>query len=294
MKLFRILSRLVLTASLLLLPSYSVASAKSLPQISGGQSCRKVGEVSGTLTTSFVCTKVGKKFVWRKVIVSQTTTTTTTTLPAVTMSTQVLDLNGFINTYAKSVVTVSCGNVQGSGVSVPFGTGEIITARGFQSMVVTNEHVIYECLTAAGGDVVVNVKYGAVEYVGYAMTYPSWNDVNAGLKPDLAAVYTTALIPQTSYYSSVQPVLGHAVVAVGSAGGVPNVTTRGEIAGVTATKIITTAPAGHGSSGGALFNNRGQLLGFITSANASLVEVTPITELCKVIFTCTTPIVFTP
>ena len=75
MKLLRILSRLVIAGSLLLVPSYSVASAKSPPQIRGGQSCRKVGEVSGTLASSFVCTKVGKKLVWRKVIISQTTTT---------------------------------------------------------------------------------------------------------------------------------------------------------------------------------------------------------------------------
>jgi len=210
------------------------------------------------------------------------------------MSTQISDLNGFISTYAKSVVTVSCGNVQGSGVSVTWTPGETAKARGFQTMVITNEHVIYECLTGTGEDVLVNVNYGGVEYVGYALTYPSWNDVNAGLMPDLAAIYMTGLIPPTTYWNVVQPTLGHAVVAVGSAGGVPNVTTRGEIAGVTSTKIITTAPAGHGSSGGALFNNRGQLLGFITSANASLVEVTPITELCKFIFTCSTPIVYTP
>jgi len=257
----------------------------SLTQISGGQSCRKVGEVSGTLTKSFVCTKVGKKLVWRKVIVA----------PAVAMNTQILDLNGFVNTYAKSVVTVSCGDVQGSGVSVPFHVDwSGIAGRGFQSLVVTNEHVIFDCLTAAGGDVLVNVKSGGVEYVGYAMIYPSWNEVNAGLKPDLAGIYTTGLIPQSVHWGVVQPALGHAVVAVGSAGGVPNVTTRGEIAGITATKIITTAPAGHGSSGGALFNNRGQLLGFITAANASLVEVTPITELCKVIYTCATPITYKP
>jgi hypothetical protein len=76
-KLIRTLSRLAITGSLLLLPSYSIASAKSPPQIRGGQSCRKAGQLSGTLTASFVCTKVGKKLVWRKVIVSNTTTTST-------------------------------------------------------------------------------------------------------------------------------------------------------------------------------------------------------------------------
>jgi len=212
------------------------------------------------------------------------------------LSSQVSDLPDFINKYAQSVVTVYCNGVQGSGVSVPFGATDASTSRGFQSKIITNEHVIFDCLTLdnVGKDVVVTVFYKGVEYVGYATTYPSWNSVNQGLMPDLAAIMTTALVPQSSYWNVPQPTLGHAVVAVGSAGGVPNVTTRGEIAGITTTKIVTTAPAGHGSSGGALFNSRGQLLGFITAANASLVEVTPISELCKFVFACSTPIAFLP
>ena len=218
-------------------------------------------------------------------------------VPATASLTQpITDLQGFIDNYAQSVVTVLCGNSLGSGVSVGFVPDANDIASGYQSMIVTNEHVIYNCLTInnIGKDVVVTVLYKGVEYVGYATTYPSWNSVQAGINPDLAAIMTTALIPQTSYRNVAQPKLGHAVVAVGSAGGVPNVTTRGEIAGVTLTKIVTTAPAGHGSSGGALFNNRGQLLGFITAANASLVEVTPINELCKFLFNCATPIAFVP
>ena len=226
----------------LLLSSFSPSvSAAPFTQIRGGQSCRKIGEVSGTITTSFVCRKVGRKLVWRKVVVSPTATIAI--VPTTTMSTQVLDLNGFIGTHAKSVVTVSCGNSQGSGVSIPFSKDSgLVAGRGFQSMVITNEHVIYGCLTEANlynSEVVVNVKYGGVEYVGYALVYPSWEQVNAGLKPDLAAVFTTGMIPQSSVFGVKQPALGHAVVAVGSAGGVPNVTTRGEIAGATPTKIIT-------------------------------------------------------
>ena len=212
-------------------------------------------------------------------------------VPATISLTQpITDLQGFIDKNAQSVVTVSCNGSQGSGVSVPFTKGETSLARGFQSMIITNEHVIYGCLTLANldSDVVVTVFHKGIEYVGYALIYPSWNDVNAGIKPDLAAVYTTALVPQSSYFDVPTPKLGDTVVAVGSAGGVPNVTTRGEIAGVTSKKIITTAAAGHGSSGGGLFNSRGQLLGFITAGNGNLVEVTPITELCSVIFNCAT------
>ena len=208
----------------------------------------------------------------------------------VSLTQPITDLQGFIDKNAQSVVTVSCNGSQGSGVSVPFTKDAIGPGRGFQSMIVTNEHVIFGCLTIENIDseVVVTVFHKGIEYVGYALIYPSWNDVKAGIKPDLAAVYTTALVPQSSYYGVPTPKLGDTVVAVGSAGGVPNVTTRGEIAGVTAKKIVTTAAAGHGSSGGGLFNSRGQLLGFITAGNGNLVEVTPITELCGVIFNCAT------
>lgn len=208
----------------------------------------------------------------------------------ISLTQPITDLQGFIDKYAQSVVTISCNGIQGSGVSVPFTKGETSLARGFQSMIITNEHVIYGCLTLANlnSDVVVTVYHKGIEYVGYALIYPSWNDVNAGIQPDLAAVYTTALVPQSSYTNVPTPKLGDTVVAVGSAGGVPNVTTRGEIAGATNSKIITTAAAGHGSSGGGLFNSRGQIMGFITAGNGNLVEVTPITELCKVIFNCMT------
>lgn len=270
----------------------TIAHALEAPNVRGGQSCRRVGEVQGTLQTSFVCTKVGKKLVWRKVLVQQTTTTTTT-LPPVTMSTQVADLQAFIDKYAQSVVTVSCAGSQGSGVSISVNQ-ETLKARGYQAYIITNEHVIYDCIVVGASRSEVKITHKGVEYVGYLAAYPSWVDVNSGVQPDLAAIYTTAPVPPVGYYEVKQPALGHAVVAVGSAGGVAGVTTRGEVAGVTNKKIVTTAPAGHGSSGGAVFNNLGQLLGFITAANASLVEVTPITELCSWVLSCTSPITYAP
>ena len=270
----------------------TIAHALEALNVRGGQSCRRVGEVQGTLQTSFVCTKVGKKLVWRKVLVQQTTTTTTT-LPPVTMSTQVADLQAFIDKYAQSVVTVSCAGSQGSGVSISVNQ-ETLKARGYQAYIITNEHVIYDCIVVGASRSEVKITHKGIEYVGYLAAYPSWVDVNSGVQPDLAAIYTTAPVPPVGYYEVKQPALGHAVVAVGSAGGVAGVTTRGEVAGVTNRKIVTTAPAGHGSSGGAVFNNLGQLLGFITAANASLVEVTPITELCSWVLSCTSPITYAP
>lgn len=247
--------------------------------VRAGQSCKSLGQVQKAAQNSFVCTRVRGKLVWRRA----------------SMSTQVANLQQFIANHAQSVVTVSCNGSQGSGVSIAVHLPAESKARGIQSYIVTNQHVIFDCLVLGAAEQMVTVTHNGVEYVGYLVAYPSWNDVQAGRQPDLAAIHTTALVPAAYVVGVKSPQLGHAVVAVGSAGGVAGVTTRGEVAGVTGTKIVTTAPAGHGSSGGALFNNQGQLLGFITAANASLVEVTPITQLCSWVLGCSSgPITYVP
>ena len=370
MNLFQILSRLVLTGSLFLLPSHSVASAKSLPQISGGQSCRKAGEVSGTLTKSFICTKVGRKSVWRKVVV-QVNTTTTTAAPTTTTiltsaplapsglaltiksdlsgtlswndnsnneesfyvstidpaklgstpltslwgktisastsftglqkgrkycfwvmasnivgnsawtgpacdwagmsnrTTPVANLQEFVDTYSKSVVTVYCGDSSGSGVSISSGSTAWKTELGAQSTIATNMHVVVDCIYSGTNwrENRVTILHQGIEYVAYVNGWPSSADYLSGAKADLALIMT-----------------------IGSASGIPNITTRGEIAGVTSKDLVTTSPAGHGSSGGALFNNDGQLLGFIYAGNGSLVLVVPLPRLCEGVFNCSTPI----
>jgi S1-C subfamily serine protease len=205
-------------------------------------------------------------------------------------------LQEFVNSYSKSVVTISCSDGTGSGVSIPFGVSAWISELGAKSLIATNMHVVEDCIFSGSNWRAnqVTILHQGVEYVGYVNAWPSYSDYLSGAKPDLAAVMTTGSVPQTSYWNVRAPQLGDAVVAIGSAGGVPNVATRGEIAGVTTKDIITTAPAGHGSSGGALFNNDGQLLGFIYSANASLVNVVPIPRLCEAVFACTTPITYAP
>lgn len=292
MKTSKIIVSILLVAGTVISTTSSLTSAASLTQINAGQKCGKLNRIVSDNFFYFQCVKKGKLKVWE---VKGVVPTATTTLPPVTLSTQVANLAAFIDKYAQSIVTVSCNGSQGSGVSVSVSLTEAAKARGFQSYIITNEHVIYDCLVAGGSEEQVTITHKGIEYVGYLAAYPSWNDVNAGRQPDLASIWTTALVPATTLSNVKQPVLGHAVVSVGSAGGMPGVTTRGEIAGVSSKKIVTTAPAGRGSSGGALFNNLGQLLGFITAANASLVEVTPITELCSWVFDCSTnPIVYVP
>lgn len=284
---------LLLSGCLLLVSSSSVVSATSRIQISEGGKCGKLNRVLESGFFYYQCVKKGKLKVWevKGVVASATSTSTTTTLPPKNRTTQVSNLQEFVNTYGKSVVTIYCGNSSGSGVSVPFGRSSWMSELGAQSKIVTNMHVVIDCIYSGTNwrDNRVTILHQGVEYVGYVNTWPAYVDYISGAKADLASVMTTGLIPSTSYRNVRAPQLGDAVVAIGSAGGVPNITTRGEVAGVTAKDIISTSPAGHGSSGGALFNNDGQLLGFIYSANASLVNVVPIPRLCEAVFNCSEP-----
>jgi len=275
----------------LLVPS-SLGLSYSVVQIDEGQKCGKLGRIVNDDFFYYQCVKKGKRKVWE--VKGAIPTTTTTLLPR-NRTTQVSSLQEFVNTYAKSVVTIYCANKSGSGVSLAGVSGSSMSELGAQSFVVTNMHVVIDCIrTTSWRDNRVTILHQGVEYVGYAITWPSFADYRSGAKADLAGVMTTGQIPTASYGNVRAPQLGDAVVAIGSAGGVPNITTRGEVAGVTARDIITTSPAGHGSSGGALFNNDGQLLGFIYAGNGSLVNVVPIPQLCLSILSCATPINYVP
>lgn len=270
----------------------SAVLAAPLTQIEEGQKCGKLNRIASDNFFYYQCIKKGKLKVWE---VKGVVPSATTTIPPKTRTTQVSNLQEFVNNYAKSVVTIFCGNSSGSGVSIPFGQWASMTESGSQSLIGTNMHVVLDCIySGSWRDNRVTILHQGVEYVGYVNNWPPYSEYRSGVKADLATVMTTGAIPQTSYWNVRAPQLGDAVVAIGSAGGVPNIATRGEVAGVTAKDIITTAPAGHGSSGGALFNNEGQLLGFIYSANASLINVVPIPRLCEAIFKCSSPIAYVP
>lgn len=218
-------------------------------------------------------------------------------LQVVPLNAPITNLQEFIDKYAQSVVTVSCESSQGSGVSLPVaGWSTFETQIGAQSRIITNHHVVFDCINSFT-DVTQNkmtILFRGVEYVGYVTTAPSWVDVNENGVADLAGISTTALIPVTPALRTVpNPRLGDVVVAVGSSGGSPNITTKGDVAGLTSTDLIITAPAGHGSSGGGVFNTRGQLLGFIYAVNGNLTQAVPIPRICEV-FECGTPITYLP
>ena len=210
-------------------------------------------------------------------------------------TTQVASLQEFVNTHGKSVVTVYCGNGSGSGVSISTGSTNWKTELGAQSTIATNMHVVIDCIKSSTNwrENQVTILHQGVQYLAYVSGWPSFADYRSGAKADLAIIMTTGLIPAKDYWNVRAPQLGDAVVAIGSTYGVPNITARGEIAGVTSKDLFTTSPAGPGSSGGALFNNDGQILGFIYAGIGSIVMAVPLPRLCELL-TCTPAIEYLP
>lgn len=204
-----------------------------------------------------------------------TTTTTTTTTPKTPLS----DIQGFVANYGKSVVTVTCksssSSSQGSGVSYTVSQAAEALSMGIQSTIVTNHHVVEDCLRGAWTSRIVTIKAVGVEYVGYVW---SWKTAAADGK-DIAILKTTGVIPPvSSLFSVAGPQVGDVVVAIGSTAGIAGTAAQGAIAGISNTEILTTAQAGFGSSGGALFNKSGQMIGLIQGAVGQLLSVIPITS----------------
>lgn len=303
MKLSKLMVSIMVSAVVLGVTS-SYVSATSFIQIGEGQKCGKLNVVVESGFFYYQCVKKGKLKVWtaQGVVASATststsTTTTTTTIPPRTLFSKVDNLQTFLNTYGKSVVTISCGGSQGSAVSITnsFNSGWQIES-GAKSQLITNRHVVNSCGKSVSDWRLnqVTIESNGATYVGYVNAFSTYADYISGAAVDLAGVMTAFEIPKSDIWSNNTPTpkLGHAVVAVGSSGGTSGVTTSGEIAAITSREITTTAAAGHGSSGGALFNNSGQLIGIIYAGNGSLTQVIPITRFCDFVQSCNPNISF--
>jgi S1-C subfamily serine protease len=150
---------------------------------------------------------------------------------------------------------------------------QALVDKGIRSTLVTNHHVVESCLSGNWLNRQVLVRAGTTECVGYVWT---WDET-----VDLAAVYTTCDIPKVSGFTGTfvpKPEIGDVAITIGSAAGVAGTSTQGAIANITKDEILTTAQAAPGSSGGALFNRDGQLLGIVQGATGTLTVVIPITK----------------
>ena len=207
---------------------------------------------------------------------SLSATTTTTTVP-VTRKTPISDLSAFIRSFGNALTTIECksgGNISvGSGTSVNASFSQDPINQGIRSMLVTNHHVVKSCLRGDWLSRQVLVRTSSGDCVGYVW---GWD-----VPKDLAAVFTTCDIPKVAGFTGFtvpKPEIGDVAVIIGSAAGLAGTSTQGAIANIMDKEILTTAQAAPGSSGGALFNRDGQLLGIVQAGTGSLTVVIPITR----------------
>jgi S1-C subfamily serine protease len=147
-----------------------------------------------------------------------------------------------------SVVTVFCGDSQGSGFVVKADD----PPEGYRSAVMTNYHVIEACTWRDGP--LTEVRTG--EKTRAAELY-SWDEEN-----DLALVFVRSKLPALETAKS--PDVGDPVVAIGSPYGLDGTVTTGVISNTYPEFFQTDAAINPGNSGGPLLDRYGDVLGVTT------------------------------
>jgi S1-C subfamily serine protease len=195
------------------------------------------------------------------------------------------DLSKLSEELLPSVVTVKCAGGSGTGWSADAQLSSNMTTAGFKSIVITNHHVIEDCL---GNKDVTLVLSNSTSVAGKVV---SWNESN-----DVAGVATSTSIPPLQWIGAL-PKQGWWVGVLGSPLGKANVLTTGIVSSINslAKTFTLTAPINPGNSGGPVFDSTGRVLGLATSKN--LLSSGALSEgfgnahgvplLCSTVITCT-------
>ena len=161
-------------------------------------------------------------------------------------------IDTLIGDVLESTATIYCDvkkgkSWQGSGWAIDL---PITNKKKYLSAIVTNHHVIEDCLGSKGK---VKVKtYFGNEYVADASRIDK--------KHDLALLMTEALIKPLSL-SQALPYAGYWIMAAGTADGFEGSVSFGNVMNWTDTEVLITAPVSHGNSGGPLVDNEGNVVG---------------------------------
>ena len=188
-------------------------------------------------------------------------------------------LTDFADRINESVVTVYCQDGLGSGWSAAVNLIEEHEDLGYKSYVITNFHVIEECVYEGTRD--IEIRRDGVSYPAFVHT---WNEEN-----DLGALLTTAELPPLSWDGNPRPRIGQWVAAFGSPFGLTGSMTTGSVSYVEDNALTSTAPINPGNSGGPLVDNLGRVVGINTATiiggnSVGIVQGAP--QLCVEIFDC--------
>lgn len=154
----------------------------------------------------------------------------------------------------KSVVTVFCGEGLGTGWAAKVAIPSSVTSQGLRTYIVTNYHVIEDCVF--GGEVTITDESGN-SAVGYIATVDSTND--------LAGIYTRMALPTLSFRGE-RPAQGWWVGVLGSPRGLDGYLTTGLVSKVVSdgAELGVSASLNPGNSGGPIFDREGRVLGVAT------------------------------
>ena len=175
-----------------------------------------------------------------------------------------VDLNGFIDEVSKSIVDIVCGDGGGTGFAYELSGMD----SGFKTFVVTNYHVVNECIEQ---EAELSVTHGGDKEVTTESQLYGWDEKN-----DLALIQIAAELP-TLIDAAAFAKPGWWTMAIGNpateSGVLFNATSFGHIVGVEDEYFnYTSAVVNRGNSGGPLVNSRGELVGINTEVRRSYAD----------------------
>lgn len=159
-------------------------------------------------------------------------------------------IDSLIKIVEPATYMVECGTSYGSAFGIDVNLSSDAKAKGYVGTVVTNYHVIKNCV---GGS--VKVTQNKRNLGGYVWASDSKNDV---------ALIMTLGVVNTLTPSTTKPVRGETVVAFGNPYGLEGSVSIGIISNLDEDSVITDAAIDSGNSGGPLVNSSGQFVGMNT------------------------------
>lgn len=189
------------------------------------------------------------------------------------------DLVTLASETTKSVVSVLCGSGIGSGWSINVALSTANVSNGYRSYVITNHHVIDDCINTRAVTLVLSNQTRVPGYVY------SWDEAN-----DVAGILTSTSIAPLNWRGA-SPQQGWWVGIIGSPLGFPGILTTGIVSSVNSSTFLgtTTAAINPGNSGGPVFDRSGRVIGlatakYVNAESFGIFNGTPL--LCNRIIVC--------
>ncbi len=154
----------------------------------------------------------------------------------------------------KSVVTVFCDQGLGTGWAANVTIPTSVSQQGMKTFLVTNHHVVEDCIAAGEVTLTDDAGNSAVGYIA-----------SADEAKDLAGIYTKMSLPALSFRGE-RPAQGWWVGVLGSPRGLDGYLTTGLVSKVVAdgSEFGVSASLNPGNSGGPIFDREGRVLGIAT------------------------------